>query len=71
LIRIKAHLLEDKQISSVRVYEEAKNEPLLGGHLSPELNFFDQILPSIVPFVILGTLGVKSGKGSNSDIFGA
>jgi hypothetical protein len=25
--------------------DEAKNEPLLGGHLSPELNLFDQILP--------------------------
>ena len=45
LIRIKAHLLEDKQISSVRVYDEAKNEPLLGGHLSPELNVSYQILP--------------------------
>jgi hypothetical protein len=36
--------------------DEAKNEPLLGGHLSPKLNLFDQILPYIVPFVILGTL---------------
>ena len=45
LSRIKAHLLEDKQISSVRVYDEAKNEPLLGGRLSPKLNLFDQILP--------------------------
>ena len=25
--------------------DEAKNEQLLGGHLSPELNLFDQILP--------------------------
>ena len=25
--------------------DEAKNEPLLGGHLSPELNLFDHILP--------------------------
>jgi hypothetical protein len=25
--------------------DEAKNEPLLGGHLSPKLNLFDQILP--------------------------
>ena len=25
--------------------DEAKNEPLLGGLLSPELNLFDQILP--------------------------
>ena len=25
--------------------DEAKNEPFLGGHLSPELNLFDQILP--------------------------
>ena len=45
LIRIKAHFLEDKQISSVSVYDEAKNDPFLGGHLSPELNLFDQILP--------------------------
>jgi hypothetical protein len=26
-------------------HDEAKNEPLLKGHLSPELNLFDQILP--------------------------
>lgn len=25
--------------------DEEKNEPLLGGHLNPELNLFDQILP--------------------------
>jgi hypothetical protein len=25
--------------------DKAKNEPLLRGHLSPELNLFDQILP--------------------------
>lgn len=25
--------------------DEAKNEPFLGGHLIPELNLFDQILP--------------------------
>ena len=43
--RIKAHLLEDKQISSVRVYDEAKNEPLLRGLLSPDSNLFDQTLP--------------------------
>ena len=35
LIRIKAHLLEDKQISSVRVFDETKNVTLLGGRLSP------------------------------------
>ena len=45
LISIKAHLLEDKQISSLRVYDEAKNDPFLGGHLSPELNLFDKTLP--------------------------
>jgi hypothetical protein len=36
LIRIKAHLLDDKQISSVRVFDEAKSVPLLGGHLRPK-----------------------------------
>ena len=45
LIRIKAHLLEDKQISNVRVFDEAKSVPLLGGHLSPKSRLFDQILP--------------------------
>ena len=45
LSRIKAHLLKDKQISSVRVYDEAKNDPFLGGHLSPNPTLFDQILP--------------------------
>ena len=41
----KAHLFEDKQISSVGIYDKSKNEPFLGGHLSPDLNLFDQILP--------------------------
>ena len=71
LIRIKAHLLEDKQISSVRVFDEAKSVTLLGGHLSPKSWLFDQILPQIVPFVILGTLEKKSGKRSILDVFGA
>ena len=35
LIGIKAHMLEDKQISSVRVFDEVKSVTLLGGHLSP------------------------------------
>ena len=39
------HLLEDKQISSVRVFDEAKSVTLLGGHLSPKSLLFDQILP--------------------------
>ena len=71
LIGIKAHLLEEKQISSVRVFDEAKSVPLLGGHLSPKSRLYDQILPQIVPFVILGTLEEKSGKGSILDVFGA
>ena len=28
-----------------RVSDEAKNDPFLGGHLSPNPNLFDQILP--------------------------
>jgi hypothetical protein len=51
--------------------DEAKNVPLLGGHLSWNWNSFDQILPLIVPFVILGTLGVNSGKEGILDVFGA
>ena len=35
LIGIKAHLLEDKQISSVRVFDETKNVTFLGVSLSP------------------------------------
>ena len=35
LIRIKVHLLEDKQISSVRVFDETKNVMFLGVSLSP------------------------------------
>ena len=35
LIRIKAHLLEDKQISNVRVFDETKNVTFLGVSLSP------------------------------------
>ena len=71
MIGIKAHLLEDKQISSVRVYDEAKNVTLLGGHLSPNLCLFDQILPQIVPFVILGTFEKNSGEHIILDVFGA
>ena len=71
LIRIKAHLLKDKQISSVRVFDEAKSVTLSRGHLSPKSWLFDQILPQIVLFFILGTLEKKSGKGSIFDIFGA
>ena len=37
LIGIKAHLLEDKQISSVRVFDETKNDTILGVGLSPNL----------------------------------
>lgn len=35
------HILYTKSLSS----DEAKNEPLLRGHLSPDSNLFDQILP--------------------------
>ena len=34
LICIKAHLLGDKQIPSVGIFDEAKSEPFLQGHLS-------------------------------------
>lgn len=51
--------------------DEAKSVPLLRGHLIPNSRLFDQLLPYIVPFVILGTFGEKSGKGSILDIFGA
>ena len=30
---------------SLRVTDEAKNDPFLGGHLSPNPTLFDQILP--------------------------
>ena len=39
-----AHLLEIQKNRAI-MHDEAKNEPLLGGHLSPELNLFDQIFP--------------------------
>ena len=71
MIGIKAHLLEDKQISSVRVFDEAKSVTLFGGHLSPNSSLFDQILPQIVPFVILGTFERNSGKHAYLDVFGA
>jgi hypothetical protein len=29
----------------VKLCDEAKNEPFLGGHLSPDSRLFDQILP--------------------------
>jgi hypothetical protein len=53
------------------VTDEAKSITLLEGHLSPKSWLFDQILPQIVPFVILGTLEKKSGKGSILNVFWA
>jgi hypothetical protein len=31
--------------TGLNLCDEAKNDPLLRGHLSPKLNLFDQILP--------------------------
>ena len=45
LTGIKAYLLEDKQISSVRVFDEVKSVTLLGGHLTPKSCKYDQMLP--------------------------
>lgn len=58
-------------LPAIKESDEAKNEPFLGGHLSPNSNLFDQILPKIVHFVILGTFGVKFKKESILDVFGA
>ena len=41
----KAHLLEDKQIPSVGIFDEAKNVTILGGHLSSNSYLFDHISP--------------------------
>ena len=49
--------------------DKEKFVTLLGGHLSPKLCFYDQILPQIASFVILGTWDMNSGKRSFSDIF--
>ena len=51
--------------------DEAKSVTLFGGHLSPNSSLFDQILPQIVPFVILGTFEKNSGKHAYLDVFGA
>jgi hypothetical protein len=63
-------LLEDKQIPSVRVFDKEIFVTLLGGHLSPKSCFYDQILPQIVSFVILGTWDMNSGKWSILELFG-
>ena len=70
LIRIKAHLLEDKQISSVKVFDEAKNVTFLGVRLSPNSYLFDRISPKVVPFLILGTFERKITKEAISGVFG-
>jgi hypothetical protein len=70
LIGIKSHLLEDKQISSVRVFDKEKFVMLVGGHLSPKLCFYDQILPQIISFVNLGTLEKNSEKWSILNVLG-
>ena len=70
LIGIKAHLLEDKQIPSVGIFDKDLFVTFLRGHLSPNSWFIDQILPQIVSFVILGTWEVNSGKRRILDDFG-
>ena len=70
MIRIKAHLLEDKQISSVRVFDEGKNVTFLGVRLSPNSCFIDRISPKVVPFLILGTFERKITKEAISGVFG-
>jgi hypothetical protein len=65
LIGIKAHLLEDKQISSVRVFDKDLFDTLL----DPKSWFYDQILPQIVPFVFLGTWNVITKKWSILELF--
>ena len=61
MICIKAHLLRDKQIPSVGIFDNDLFVKFLGGHLSPNSLFYDQISPQIVSFVILGTWEVNSG----------
>ena len=70
LICIKAHLLGDKQIPSVGIFDEAKSVTFLRGHLSLNSWFIGQILPQIVSFVNLGTWEANSGKGRILDHFG-
>ena len=70
MIRIKAYLLEDKQISSVRVFDETKNVTLLGGRLRPNSYLFDPISPKVVYFLILGTFEEKITKEAISGVFG-
>ena len=61
-------MLEDKQIPSVGIFDKDLFDTLLRGHLSPKSCFYDQILPQIVSFVILGTLDKNSGKLSILDV---
>ena len=70
MIRIKAHLLEDKQSSSVRVFDEAKNVTFLGVRFSSNSYFIDRISPKVVPYLILGTFERKITKEAISDVFG-
>ena len=45
LVRLISHKWLPSLEQLLNPFDEAKNEPLLRGHLSPELNLFDQILP--------------------------
>ena len=62
-------MLEDKQISSVKVFDETKNVTLLGGRLSPNSYLFDRISPKVVSFLILGVFGEEITKGALSGVF--
>ena len=63
-------MLEDKQISSVKVFDEAKNVTFLGVRLSPNSYYFDRISPKVIPYLILGTFEEKITKEAISGIFG-
>ena len=63
-------MLEDKQIPSVGVFDKDLFGTFLRGHLSLNSLIFNQILPQIASFHILGTWDENSGKWSISDDFG-
>ena len=68
LIGGKAHLLEDKQIPNVGIFDKDLFGTFLRGHLSQNSCLFGQILPQIISFLILGTWDVISGKWSILDV---
>ena len=66
----KAHLLEDKQIPSVGVFDEVSFYALFRGHLTPKSFNYPQIMCLIVCFCVFSTWMTFGGNTRDLGSFG-